>query len=219
MRVQFRNASSFLVAYSVNLSRGGVFLETDEPLAVGSPITLQLEVPDVGPSIVSGRVTWRREQPDIEGPVGIGVEFDDMVDPLGALIDQLVADFGGITVLLVTGDARDRVTVTRQMRSIIATAEVVGASDAKVAESLLDDEIDLILIDGDAEQPLILHLIEAAQSLFSPIPVIVMSGIDEVRSKAKESGANEVLANPPAFGDLHAAVMRALGRPAAVNSK
>jgi uncharacterized protein (TIGR02266 family) len=136
MRVQFRNASSFLVAYTVNLSRGGVFLETEEMLAVGSPIALQLEVPDVGPSMLQGRVSWRREQPDVDGPMGIGIEFEEMSDSLGTMIDQLVADFGGITVLLVTGDAKDRVTITRQLKSIIATAEVVGAADTRVAESV-----------------------------------------------------------------------------------
>ncbi|HEY8146893.1 MAG TPA: PilZ domain-containing protein, partial [Kofleriaceae bacterium] len=74
MRVQFRNASSFLVAYTVNLSRGGVFLETEETLTVGSEIALQLEVPQAGPVLLSGHVTWRREQPDIDGPIGIGIE-------------------------------------------------------------------------------------------------------------------------------------------------
>ena len=73
MRVQFRNASSFLVAYTVNLSRGGVFLETEETLAVGSPIAVQLEVPDVGPCTLNGRVSWRREQRDVDGRVGIGI--------------------------------------------------------------------------------------------------------------------------------------------------
>ncbi len=219
MRVQFRNASSFLVAYTVNLSRGGVFLETEEPLAVGSPITLQLEVPDAGPSQLSGRVSWRREQADVDGPVGIGIEFDDMVDSLGALIDQLVADFGGITVLLVTGDAKDRVTITRQLRSIIATAEVVGAADTRVAESVLDDEIDLILVDGDGDADAVVHMIGEVQSLFSPIPIVVMTGADDTRDRVKDAGASEVISNPPGFGELQAAVMRALGRPSADESK
>jgi uncharacterized protein (TIGR02266 family) len=219
MRVQFRNASSFLVAYTVNLSRGGVFLETEEVLPVGAEIALQLEVPQAGPVTLNGHVTWRRDHPDVDGPRGIGVEFDHIVDPLGDLIDRLVAQFGGITVLLVCKSSRDRVTISRQLRSIIATAEVVGASDAKVAESLLDDEIDLILIDGDTDQPSVLHLLEAAQSLFNPVPSIVMSSEEDLRSKARHSGASEVIANPPPFGELHTAVMRALGRPSAVATK
>jgi len=219
MRVQFRNASSFLVAYTVNLSRGGVFLETEEALAVGSEIALQIEVPQAGPVTLNGHVTWRREQADVDGPIGIGIEFDHMIDALGELIDQLVAQFGGITVLLVCKNSRDRVTISRQLRSIIATAEVVGASDAKMAESLLDDEIDLILLDGDTESASMLQVLQAAHSLFNPVPTIVMSGEEEVRSRARVSGASEVIANPPPFGELHSAVMRALGKPSAVRTR
>ena len=219
MRVQFRSASSFLVAYSVNLSRGGVFLESDEPLAVGSEVTLEVEVPEAGTVSLSGRVTWRREQADIDGPVGFGVEFEDMVDTLGAAIDQMVSRFSGITVLLVCPAARDRVNLTRQLKSIIATAEVVGATDTHVAQSLLDDEIDLILLDGDSEPEGALQILAAAQSLFSPIPCIVMNDTAELRGRAKSAGANEVVHNPPAFGELHAAVMRAIGRPSAVTAR
>ena len=35
MQVEFRTASSFLVAYSVNLSRGGMFIETDAEVPMG----------------------------------------------------------------------------------------------------------------------------------------------------------------------------------------
>ena len=38
MAVEFRSASSFLIAYSVNLSRGGLFLETGHELPVGAPL-------------------------------------------------------------------------------------------------------------------------------------------------------------------------------------
>jgi uncharacterized protein (TIGR02266 family) len=219
MRVKFRNASSFLVAYSVNLSRGGVFLESEEPLAVGSEIALQVEVPDAGPVTLRGRVTWRRENPDVDGPVGFGVEFEDMVDTRGNLIDELVARFSGITVLLVSPGARDRVTLMRQLKSIIATAEVVGASDTHVAQSLLDDEIDLIVLDGDTDPDGAFTVMLAAQGLLSPVPTILMSDTPKRRERARAAGANEVVSNPPGFGELHAAVMRALGRPSAVAAK
>src|SRR4026208_896023 len=72
MRVQFRNASSFLVAYTVNLSRGGVFLETEEGPAVGSEIALQIEVPQAGPVTLNGHVTWRRGEGGGGGPARHG---------------------------------------------------------------------------------------------------------------------------------------------------
>ncbi len=219
VRVQFRNASSLLIAYSVNLSRGGVFLETEEPVDVGSEVTLQLEVPRAGPVLLAGRVTWRRGQADKDGPVGIGVEFEDMVDTLGELIDSLVAQFGGITVLLLSPDARERGALTRQLRSIMATAEVVGATDARVAESLLDEEIDLALFDADGDPEATLRLLEGVQAMFNPVPVVLMTSNDEVRQRARVGGADEVIGKPTPFGELQAAVMRALGRPTSVKTR
>jgi type IV pilus assembly protein PilZ len=219
VRVQFRNASSLLVAYSVNLSRGGVFLETEEPVQIGSEVTLQLEVARAGPVLLSGRVSWRRERPDRDGPVGIGVEFDDMVDTLGELIDSLVTQFSGITVLLLCPDSRARATLARQLRSIMSTAEVVGASDARVAMSLLDEEIDLAVLEADGDPDAALLVLERAQSLFSPVPSIVLAASDALRGRAREGGADEVVSNPPPPGELQTAVMRALGKPSSVRTR
>ncbi|HWM86851.1 MAG TPA: TIGR02266 family protein [Kofleriaceae bacterium] len=219
VRVQFRNASSLLIAYSVNLSRGGVFLETEEPVDLGSEVTLQLEVPRAGPVLLSGRVTWRRAQADKDGPVGIGVEFEDMVDTLGELIDSLVTQFSGITVLLLCPDGKQRGNLARQLRSIMATADVVGATDARVAESLLDDEIDLAVLDVDSDPDSALHVLARAQSLFSPVPSVVLAGSDELRQRARMGGADEVVSNPPPLGELQTAVMRALGRPTSVKTR
>ena len=219
VRVQFRNASSLLVAYSVNLSRGGVFLETEEPVDVGSEVTLQLEVPRAGPVLLSGRVTWRRERPDRDGPVGIGVEFDDMVDTLGELIDSLVTQFSGITVLLLCPDSKTRGMLARQLRSLMSTAEVVGATDARVAESLLDEEIDLAVLDADGDPDEALRVLARAQALFSPVPTIVLTASDDLRRRAREGGANEVVSSPPPLGELQTAVMRALGKPSSVRTR
>ncbi|HTE49353.1 MAG TPA: TIGR02266 family protein [Kofleriaceae bacterium] len=219
VRVQFRNASSLLVAYSVNLSRGGVFLETEEPVEIGSEVTLQLEVPRAGPALLAGRVTWRRAQADKEGPAGIGVEFDAMVDALGELIDSLVTQFAGITVLLLCHDPKERGNIARQLRSIMATAEVVGASDARVAESLLDEDIDLAVIDADADPDGTLQLLGRVQSMFSPVPMVVLAATDELRQRARSGGADEVVSKPPPFGELQTAVMRALGRPTSVKTR
>lgn len=218
VRVQFRNASSFLVAYTVNLSRGGVFLETDEPVPIGSAVTLQIEVPQAGPVVLSGRVSWRRDRPDVDGPAGIGLEFDDMVDSLGTLIDRLVTQFAGITVLLVCQRLKERTTLTRQLRSIMATAEVVGASDPRVAGELLDDEIDLVVVDADSCGEAAMNVLSTAQSLFSPVPSIVLTSSAEWRERARQSGADELVSNPPSFSELQSAVMRALGRPSSVRT-
>src|SRR5215208_1792238 len=74
VQVEFRTASSFLVAYSVNLSRGGLFLETDADIPTGALMTLDFSVPSAGTTSLNGVVAWRRASGEsADGPVGLGV--------------------------------------------------------------------------------------------------------------------------------------------------
>lgn len=74
--------------WSANVSRGGVFVRTSEPLAMGRRVLVELTLPD-GRCIDSvGRVAWvQRRIPGGEEPTaeGIGIEF------LGAAPDDLLA--------------------------------------------------------------------------------------------------------------------------------
>src|SRR5262245_48424746 len=101
VEVEFRTASSFLVAYSVNVSRGGMFLETEHDVPLGAEVVLRMMVPDAGPVAMTGVVAWRRGRESGDGPPGIGVEFLDLGGDLGLIIDRLVAAFDKINVLLL----------------------------------------------------------------------------------------------------------------------
>ena len=80
VQVEFRTASSFLVAYSVNLSRGGLFLETDR----GHPDRRAdrrspARCPAPAPITLIGVVAWRRGrgQPPMARPAS-AIEFQDV---------------------------------------------------------------------------------------------------------------------------------------------
>src|SRR5436190_16266660 len=92
VHVEFRTASSFLVAYSVNLSRGGLFLETDADIPTGALMTIDFAVPGAGTTSLNGVVAWRRTL-DEPGPPGLGVEFQEVAPALGSTIDRLVSVF------------------------------------------------------------------------------------------------------------------------------
>ncbi len=87
MRVCFGPGSRILTGYSVNLSSGGLFLETDILLDVDDPLLLEFELPNSRRKIrCRGRVAWVN-RPDIRlksnFPSGMGVQFlnlslDDM---------------------------------------------------------------------------------------------------------------------------------------------
>jgi len=216
VRVEYRTPSSFLVAYSVNLSRGGIFLETEQLPPIGAAIALQIAVPNAEPIPLTGCVTWHRSERDADGPPGIGVEFEAVSDSLGHVIDRLVAGFAGLNVLLVCHNSGDRTALTRQIRSIISTAEVVGAGDAHLGETLIDDNIDLLIVDADFDPDGTVDMLRRALEIEPPIPSIVLASNPEVRERALDAGAAEVAPNPPPFADFQRLIVRALGRPSSV---
>lgn len=62
-----------------NLSQGGVFIRCDPPLAAGTPLRLQIDPGDGDAGIeVDAVVVWSRELPNMDGPAGIGVSFDNL---------------------------------------------------------------------------------------------------------------------------------------------
>lgn len=217
VQVEFRTPSSFLVAYSVNLSRGGLFLETDAEIPTGATMTLDFAVPNAGTASLNGIVAWRRGLDQAtEGPVGIGIEFQDVAPQLGALIDQLVIGFRGVQVLLMSGDRQDRTTLARNVKSIISTAEITQATDANVAASVLAPEIDVAIVDVDFDVAGVVSIIQRAKQQVPPVPVIALSSNTAHRERALAAGADEVLANPPPFAELQVVLVRALGKPLAI---
>lgn len=216
VQVEFRTPSSFLVAYSVNLSRGGLFIETDADIPSGAPLTVDFCVPTAGPISLNGAVSWRRGAESPDGPPGLGVEFLDVAPQLGSVIDRLVSSFQGVQVLVLSGDRQDRTSLARSIKSIISTAEVMQAADANVATTLMSSEIDLAVIDVDFDVEGGLAALRAAKAVNPPVPTLALASSRNLRDHARAAGADEVATNPPAFGELQLLLLRALGRPIAV---
>jgi uncharacterized protein (TIGR02266 family) len=214
--VQFRSASSFLIAYSVNLSRGGLFLETHHDLPVGTPLELSFEIPGAGSVGLGGYVAWRRGPESPDGPAGLGIEFTDISAALSTVIDRLVSDYQGLQVLIVAHDSKDRSSLSRMLKSIVSSAEILLAADAAVAETLLTDDVDLAVIDLDGDPEGGLAAIRLARSLAAPVPAIALASTKRLRDHARAAGADELTGNPPAFEELQLAVVRGLSRPIAV---
>ncbi len=219
VQVQFRTAQSFLVAYSVNLSRGGLFLETDQDIPVGARAEVAFEVPGAEPIEMGGVVTWRRGEESADGPPGLGIEFPDTNPDLGALIDRLVGMFHGVHVLVLSGDRQDRTTLARSIKSIIATAEIMQAADASVASALMTTEVDLAVIDVDFDVEGGLAMIRAAKALTPPVPTVAISENAKLREMARQAGADELVTNPPPFAELQVVLVRALSKPVHVASE
>lgn len=218
MQVEFRTASSFLVAYSVNLSRGGMFIETDSEVPAGVLLALDLHVPGAGLLQLVGVVAWRRGADSPDGPAGLGVEFQDVAPQLGSAIDKLVSSFQGVQILVLSGDRQDRTTLARSIKSIISTAEVLQAADAAIAGTLLTSEIDLAIVDVDFDPEGALATLQAAQLLSPKVPTVAITTNPKLRERARAAGADELASNPPPFSELQVVLVRALSKPVSVQS-
>ena len=218
VQVQFRSAASFLVAYSVNLSRGGLFVETEAQIPTGGLVSLELDVPGAELTALSGLVAWRRELGDPAGPPGLGLELQDVAPQLGSVIDRLVTTFTGVQILLMSKDRQDRTTLARNIKSIISTAEITQAADAQVANSIVSSELDAAIIDVDFDVTGAVAAIRSAKAQTPPVPVIALSSNPANRELAITAGTDELLANPPLFADLQLVLLRTLGKPVEVHT-
>src|SRR5213076_1387182 len=78
--VRFRTATEFVQEHAVNISRGGIFIRTDEPPKVDTAVEVELSLPDKGPPITSAGIVVH-QQPIAAGKIaGIGVQFVDASD-------------------------------------------------------------------------------------------------------------------------------------------
>ncbi|OGU12978.1 MAG: hypothetical protein A2075_08815 [Geobacteraceae bacterium GWC2_58_44] len=96
LRIQYQgvdNAEKVLSDYSVNLSTGGIFIETTNLLLFDTPLKIEFTLPKDGKLIkCAGRVAWLNHPETIKNPnlpVGMGVQFTNL-----SLVDMdLIRDF------------------------------------------------------------------------------------------------------------------------------
>jgi uncharacterized protein (TIGR02266 family) len=93
--VAYRTVGGFVSEWAVNLSRGGLFINTRNPLPVGSEVKLMVALPgEAFPYELAGRVV-RVESVDNAANVapGMGIEFvgvdGKVIDELSTFVDRL----------------------------------------------------------------------------------------------------------------------------------
>ena len=100
--VAYRTVGGFITDWAVNISRGGLFVNTRSPLEVGAQVRLLLSLPDGNaPFDLEGRVTWSQPPESGQAP-GMGIEFLD-VDAkkqarIESFVEKLRADFASSRV-------------------------------------------------------------------------------------------------------------------------
>ncbi|HZL16237.1 MAG TPA: TIGR02266 family protein, partial [Polyangia bacterium] len=97
LRIKFRSASveQFIERYAVDVSRGGIFIRTREPLAVGTRLKLEFQLQDATPLLAGeGTVVWIREPDPLRGNAtpGMGVRFDKLTPESQPTLEKILAE-------------------------------------------------------------------------------------------------------------------------------
>lgn len=100
LKIKFKSATldQFIERYSVDVSHGGIFIRTKDPLPVGTTMRFEFQLKDASPLITGeGTVVWTRENdPNRTGVApGMGVRFDKLTDGSQQVLDKILAQKGG----------------------------------------------------------------------------------------------------------------------------
>jgi len=218
LEIRYRSAGAFLMSYSVNLSRGGLFIETQTPLAPGSELDLKLNTPEEETLHLRGQVAWVRTVAESEpgAPPGMGISVQTPEDRYGDLIDRIASHFHGIRVLLAVGKdhARNRAMLHRHLSAVVSCT----IQDLESPPETLDaSQFDLAVIDLDWKPG---HdSFERLNQSDNKSPLVALSRLPKNRNRALARGAHAALESPPSFPDLRAAIISALATPEKITGK
>lgn len=90
--VAYRTVDGFITDWAVNISRGGMFINTRNPLSVGSIVRLIVSLPDAAfPFDLTGRVIRvHPHDPNSDMDPGMGIEFVDVDEEKRARLERFV---------------------------------------------------------------------------------------------------------------------------------
>src|ERR1041385_3695857 len=96
-KIKFKSSSldQFIERYGVDVSRGGIFIRTREPLPVGTRLKLDFQLVDTAPLFKGdGTVVWIREHAPARAGVtpGMGVRFDRLTPESQTTLDTILEE-------------------------------------------------------------------------------------------------------------------------------
>jgi CheY-like chemotaxis protein len=213
LELTYRSDAALLVAYTTHLTRGHLPVQTTARLPNGTSLQVRLVAPATSialTGVVSG-ISGSTEVPEVTLSVTSRPEL------LGEAVDKLAFGFRGLKALVAASQAAPRALLIRYLRSIVS-CEVIEIDQTKLSEPGAICNVDLAVIDldstGAAGYELYARLREHREA--GSAPVLAVAQLERDRARAASLGFDEALANPPAFSDLQAVVLRSLAKPVRV---
>lgn len=98
MTVRYKSATvdEFIEQYSLDISRGGIFIKTSSPFAPGTLLKFEIRIAEDRTVLQGvGRVVWKRDPVDAGNarPAGMGVKFIKLDDASKQVIEDLVSRY------------------------------------------------------------------------------------------------------------------------------
>jgi uncharacterized protein (TIGR02266 family) len=97
LKIKFKSETleQFIERYAVDVSQGGIFIRTKEPLAVGTQMRFEFQLRDASPLIAGeGTVVWTRENDPSRPAIapGMGVRFDRLADGSQGVLEKILSE-------------------------------------------------------------------------------------------------------------------------------
>ena len=211
LQLEYRNAGHLLVSYCTNLSRGGLFIPTAEPLDAGSTLTLRLDVPGKDePVDIDAEVRWTRAFDTSEGPAGMGLAFAGIDSLLGDQIDGIVARFSPLQVELVGNRPQAWSHVAAQVRSLVTCDTHTRKVDPDDVEGLVG--ADLVIVDLDSAPTQGLTVLAALSMRDRPPPRVALCTAQDLSMAGRASRHARVVRTPVDGHELRAAVLECVSQ-------
>src|SRR5687767_9062431 len=97
LKIKFKSETleQFIERYAVDVSQGGIFIRTKEPLAVGTQMRFEFQLRDASPLIAGeGTVVWTRENDPSRPAIapGMGVRFDRLAEGSQGVLERILSE-------------------------------------------------------------------------------------------------------------------------------
>jgi uncharacterized protein (TIGR02266 family) len=130
LKVRFKSATldEFIEQYSGDISQGGIFIKSKNPMEVGTLLKFSFQLKDTSPLITGvGRVVWNRKyDPNLpELPPGMGIKFIKMDPESKSTLNQILSSKEEIVKLISRGEERVKEAVSKPEEAVPKPKEVI----------------------------------------------------------------------------------------------
>jgi uncharacterized protein (TIGR02266 family) len=190
LKVRFKSATvdEFIEQYSKDISKGGIFIKSKSPMAIGTLLKFEFQLKDESKLIQGvGRVVWKREA---EGateadPSGMGIKFIKMDPESKALVDQIVAGRGDAPGAFEAGGGKDDADEGAAAAPAAAEAPKRPVRSAKATMQFFPSTTPQSELPRPEDRTQVRHASEFLASALSS------AGVDEATTGEAESKAEE----------------------------